>query len=140
MSLADPTGLLLTGIRDNAGVAALTTRIRCPEPAPGDALGPGKYQRFVVLTRLGRSRLKRAPLQEVRYVAKCYGVTAQDAAALAGAVSDAVHAVGMRTSAGGVVIFGSFDDGGDGATADPDTHQPMETVVISVGALTELVP
>jgi hypothetical protein len=152
MTLADPTGLLLTGIRDDAGVAALTNRVRCPEPMgrivteagveidAGDERGPGKYVRFVVLTRLGRSRLKRTPVQEVRYVAKCYGVNAQDADALAGAVSEAIHARGHRISGGGVIIFGSFDEGGEGATKDPDTGQPMSPLIISVGALTELLP
>lgn len=138
--MIDPMGRILTEIRDNVAVAALTTRIRGGEPAPGDALAPGSYQRFVVLTRLGHARLKRAPVQEVRIVAKCYGVTFQDAAALAGAVSDSVHAKGHRISSSGVVIFGSFDDIGQGAEKDPDTGQPMESFIVSVGALTELIP
>jgi hypothetical protein len=133
-------GKILTEIRDDATVAALTTRVRGGEPAPGDALGAGHYQRFVVLTRLGQSRLKRAPMQEVRLLAKCYGASYQDAAALAGAVSDAIHAKGHRISSSGVAIFGSFDDGGEGASADPDTQQPYEAVVIQVNALTSLAP
>jgi hypothetical protein len=140
MTLVDPLGRILTEIRDNAAVAALTTRIRGGEPAPGDALGPGAYVPFVVLTRLGSSRLPHAPVQEVRLLAKCYGVTAQGATALAGAVSDAIHATGHRISGSGVVIFDSFDDGGEGATKDPDTDQPMASVVISVNALTSLIP
>ncbi len=136
MSLVDPTGYILTTIRDDAAVAALTTRVRGGEPAPGDAKVP--YQRFIVLVRLGASRLKRAPIQEVRIAARCYGTTYSDAAALAGAVSDAIHAVGHRINSGGVAIFGSFDDGGEGATADPDTHQPMETVIVQVNASTAL--
>jgi len=138
MTLADPLGRILIEIRDDAAVAALTTRIRGGEAAPGDLLGPGKYQRVVVLTSLGYARLKRAPLQEVRLLAKCYGLTFQDATALAGAVSDAVHAAGRRITAAGLVIFGSFDDGGDGATKDPDTDQPHADVIIQVNALTEL--
>ena len=140
MTLADPFGKILTDIRDDPTVAAITTRIRGGEPAPDDALGPGQYQPFVVLSVLGRSRLKRAPLQEVRLVAKCYGATFQGADALAAAVSDAIHAVGIRTSGSGVVIFGSFDDGGEGATKDLDTAQPMSSLIISVGALTETIP
>lgn len=140
MTLPDPTGRLLTEIRDDAGVAALTTRVRGGEPAAGDALGAGRYQRFVVLVRLARTRLPRAPIQEVRYAARCYGTTYQDAAALAGAVSDAVHARGHRISPSGLSIFGSFDDGGDGGRADPDTGQPYEVVLITVGALTETLP
>lgn len=142
MSLVDPLGYVLTTIRDDATVAALTTRIRGGEPAPGDALGAGHYLRFVVLTRLGAARLKRAPVQEVRLLAKCYGTgtTGQDATALAGAVSDAIHAIGHRISAGGVSIFDSFDDGGEGPTRDPDTQQWHADVVIAVGSLTSLLP
>jgi hypothetical protein len=136
----DPLGYILTTIRDNAAVASLTTRVRGGEPAPGDAKVP--YQRFIVLVRLGSQRLKRAPIQEVRLAARCYGQggnPTQDAAALAGAVSDSIHAIGHRISSGGVAIFGTFDDGGDGAAKDPDTGQPYETVIVQVNALTSLV-
>jgi hypothetical protein len=139
MTLTDPTGYILTTIRDNAAVAALTTRIRGGEPAPGDALGPGAYVPFVVLTQLGRTRETRVPVQEVRILAKCYAATHQAAAALAGAVSDAVHHVGPRRNSTGVLIWASFDDGGEGGTKDPDTGQPMSSVVISVTAATQLV-
>jgi len=141
MSLADPTGRLITEIRDDPTVAALVAgRVRGGEPAPGDALGPGHYQAFVVLARLGHTRAPHAPTQGIRYVARCYGVTYQGATALAAAVSDAVHAKGHRISAGGVSIFGSFDDGGGGSDKDPDTGQPVEYVFIDVGALTSLIP
>jgi hypothetical protein len=150
--MIDVTGRILTEIRDFPAVAALTNRIRSPEPMgktvdaagavidEGDGRGAGKYVQFVVLTRLGHSRLKRAPVQDVRILAKCYAATAQGATALAGAVSDAIHARGHRISASGVAIFGSFDDGGLGAEKDPDTGQPMESLIIQVGALTELLP
>ena len=138
--MTDVLGKILTEVRDNVAVAALTTRVRGGEPAPGDALGAGHFQRFVVLTRLGSQRLKRAPVQEVRIVAKCYGSTFQDAAALAGAVSNAIHATGHRISASNVAIFGSFDDSGLGAEKDPETLQPHEDLIISVGALTEALP
>jgi hypothetical protein len=140
MGLVDPLGRILTEIRDDPGVAAITSRVRGGEPAPGDALGPGSYVPFVVIATLGHSRLKRAPIQEVRLVASCYAATHQAAAALAGAVSTAIHATGHRISGSGVVVFGSFDDGGGGGITDPDTGQPRSNVIISVGALTELLP
>ena len=140
MTLVDPLGKLLTEIRDDPGVAAITTRIRGGQPAAGDALGPGAYVPFVVVSRLGRSRLKHCPTQEVRLVAKCYAATDQAAEALAGAVSDAVHGRGRRITSAGASIFDSFDDGGEGATKDPDTGQPMATILISVGSLTSLLP
>jgi len=139
MGLPDPTGRLITELRDDPGVSAITTRIRGGEPAPGDAKGAGSYQPFVVLVRLAVTRLRRAPVQQVRYVARCYGATFQGAAALAGVVSDAIHAKGHRLTAGGISIFGSFDDGGGEATRDPETAQPYETVVIAVNASTQLI-
>lgn len=137
--MTDPLGRILTEIRDDATVAAITTRIRGGEPAPGDALGPGAWQPFVVLVRLGTLREKRLPMQEVRIAARCYGRTYQEAAQLAGAVSDAIHAAGPRISPAGVGIWQSFDDGGGGADADPDTGQPNEEVIFSVIATTQVV-
>lgn len=137
--MIDPTGFLLITIRDDSAVAALTTRVRGGEPAPGDAIGP-PYQRFIVLSQLGRTREKRVPIQEVRFIAKAYGLTHQDATALAGAVSDAVHGIGPIRNASGVVMFQAFDDGGEGSTADPDTGQPHADVVISVIAGTRAAP
>jgi hypothetical protein len=155
MSLVDPTGYLLTTIRDAAGVAALTARVRVDEPMgrtvnsasvetdAGDARGPGKWVRFIVISRLARSREKRLPIQEARYVARCYGQGGnpwQDADALAGAVSDAIHNTGPMRNAAGVVLFQLFDDGGEGPTADPMTHQPHSDVIVSVIAGTQVAP
>lgn len=135
--MIDPLGKLLTEIRDSPAVAALTTRVRGGEPAPGDSAVP--YRRFVVLVRLGAQRDKRAPVQEVRIAVRCYGSTYQDAAALYGAVSNSIHNVGPRVGATGVLIYRTFDDIGNGAEADPDTGQPVETGVISLFAATQAV-
>lgn len=137
--MIDPLGYVLTTVRDDTGVVAITTRVRGGEPAPGDALGPGSWQPFVVLVRLGAQRERSLPMQEVRIAARCYGVTYQQAAALAGAVSDALHALGPRISSAGIGIWNSFDDGGGGADADPDTGQPYEVVIFSVIAATQVV-
>ncbi|HUW17470.1 MAG TPA: hypothetical protein VMW94_10360 [Actinomycetes bacterium] len=134
--MIDPLGYILTTIRDDATVAALTTKIRGGEPAPGDALGAGSYQRFVVLVSLGYLREKRLPIQEVRIAARCYGLTHQDAAALAGAVSDSIHALSPRISSGDVGIWSAFDDGGGGGLIDPDTSQPYYVVMILANAAT----
>lgn len=144
MTLPDPLGRILTELRDDADVSAITTRIRGGEPMgktatdAGDARGPGAYVPFVVLTRLGRSRLARVPVQDVLIDARCYGATFQQAASLAGAVSAAVHGTGHRITPAGVAILGSMDAGGGEATKDPGTGQPYESVLISVGALTRL--
>ena len=135
--MIDPLGKLLTEIRDDPAVAALTTRVRGGEFAPGDAAVP--FKRVVVLVRLGTTRAKRAPVQEVRIGLRCYGSTFADAAALYGAVSDAVHNVGPRIGATGVLIYRSFDDIGMGADKDPDTGQPHEDGVIQLFAATGVV-
>lgn len=132
----DCFGLLLIDIRDNAAVSAITTRIRGGEPAPGDAKAPGSYLPFVVLSRLGSLREPRVAMQTVRIVAKCYAATFPLAAALAGAVSDAIHNIGPRRSSSGVLIYRSFDDIGLGAYKDPDTGQPVQALVIEVFAST----
>lgn len=135
--MIDPLGALLGEIRDDAAVAALTTRIRGGEPAPGDAATP--FLRFVVLVRLGTARAKRTPVQEVRIGLRCYGTSFADAAALYGAVSDAIHNVGPRIGATGVLLHRSFDEVGMGAQTDPDTGQPHEDGVISLYAATAVV-
>jgi hypothetical protein len=138
--LVDPTGFLVTSLRDDPGVAALNCPVRTGEPAPGDALGPGKYKRFVVLVRLGRTRHPHAPVQGIHYAARCYGTSYQDATFVAATVASAIHDRGVRVSPGGISVLNSLDDGGDGAGKDPDTAQPYETVIIVVGALTVLLP
>lgn len=137
--MIDVLGRILTEIRDDSAVAAITTRIRGGEPAPGDAKGPGEWLPFVVLAELGRQRERSLPVQEVRILARCYAATYQSAATLAGAVSDAVHATGPRVSASGIGIYGSFDDAGQGSGLDPDTGQPHSDLTIVVYATTELV-
>ena len=139
--MIDPLGKILTEIRSNTAVAAMTTRIRGGEPAAGDAVSAATgYNRFVVLTRLGNERWKRQGVQALRIAVRCYGTSYKDAATLAGVVSDAIHNIGPRRNATGVLIFRSYDDIGQGATKDPDTGQPHEDFVIEAFASTVLAP
>jgi hypothetical protein len=119
-------GSVITTLRA-AGVAS--SRVRGGEPAPGDAKGPGEYQRFVVLSNLGRQRLQQAPVQEVRIGYRAYGATFQDAADLSGDISDALHLIGGRSASSGW-IYESLEETGGAATKDPDTKQPYESGVI----------
>ncbi len=135
--MIDPLDALLAEIRADPRVAALTTRVRGGEAAPGDAASPSG--RFVVLVRLGTQRDKRAPVQEVRIAVRCYGSTFADAAVLYGAVSDAIHNLGPRIGPSGVLIHRSYDDIGMGADKDPDTGQPHDDGVIQVFAATQVV-
>lgn len=132
----DPLGRLVTELRDDAGIIALGAEVCGGEPAPRLVKGPGHYLRFVVLARIGSTYLRRAPMQGARIVARCYGTTHADAGVVAGAVFDALHGRGLRITPAGYAITGTYIDTGDGVTTDPDTEQPHEDLVITVGALT----
>ena len=139
--MVDPTGPLIVELR-NAGIAG--GRVRGGEPAPkangyeGDALGPGHYKRFVVLSRLGFDRLHRTPVAFHRIGIRAYGATYQDAAALYGEISDLLDNGGPRVSGSGAPIYQSLDISGGNAAADPDTGQPYEAGVIELIAGTEV--
>lgn len=149
----DPLGKLLTEIRDDSGVADIAgknptsspARVRGFEPAPktssyaGDAHGPGEYRAFVVLVNLGGSRLYRVPVQQPRFVARCYGRTPAEAAELANAVSDAVHYQAPRVATNKLGIYASFSDEGGEQDKDPDTDQPYVPVFIDLIATTQAV-
>jgi len=141
--MVDPLGALIAELRAKPIASG---RVRGFEPASasvgyeGDALGPGKYKRFVVLSRLSSSRLPKTPLQFVRVGVRAYGATPQDAAALVGEISDAVSDVGPRVSGGGTAVYRSQDAGGLGASRDPDTGQPYEEGTILLIAGTATVP
>jgi len=140
--LVDPVGRVLVEIRDDAGVNGWADgRVRGGDPAPktldyeGDALGAGHYKRFITMRVLGRSRQKRLPVQEVRVLVRCYGLTAADAGVGLGLVSAAIHARGPRIT-GTVGIWNTWDDGGDGYEKDPDTKQPYESLIVAIDAAT----
>lgn len=126
-------GQLVTELR-TANVAS--QRVAGGEPAPGWAQGAGSYQRFVVLVNLGRSLITRVPVQAKRIGYRAYGVTPQDASALAGDIADVLHLKGARSGSGGRWIFQSIEEVGDEPETDPQTHQPYSTGVISLLALT----
>jgi hypothetical protein len=134
----NPIGQVITDLR-TANVA--TRRVRAFEPASakdgyeGDALGPGHYKRFVVIVQLGRQRFGQAPVQLFRLGFRAYGATPQDAGALAGDVSDALHLAGGRGSTGRW-IYESVEESGGSPTKDPDTGQPYESGVIALIAST----
>jgi len=149
----DPLGKLLTEIRSDAGVIAIAganpssspARVRGFEPAPrtdsydGDAHGPGEYRAFVVLVNLGGQRWYRVPIQQPRFVARCYGRNPAEAAQLAAAVSDSIHYIGPRVATNGLGIYASFEDSGGEQDRDPDTDQPFVTIFIDILATTQAV-
>jgi hypothetical protein len=117
-------------------VAGRTRRIRWDEPDEGDAKGPGSWQRYIVLVMLGGAPDPLLPIAEIRVGLRCYGETQDDADALYGACSDALHGRGPRVGADGVGIYISDDETGPTPDTDVDTGQPLAYGVISLIATT----
>lgn len=131
---------LLTEIRDDGDVDDIVDgRVRGFEPADGDAKGAGSYKAFVVLVQLAAPRMPRVPVQFARIVARCYGRSHQEAAALRWAVSNAIHLRGARVHGNGLGFYNSLDVEGGVQDKDPDTQQPLQTLVIEVPATTQAV-
>jgi hypothetical protein len=127
----DLLGPVLVTIRDFPAVAAITTRVRGGELAAGDT-APA-----VVIVALSNTRSPFGPgkgrigLQGPRYAVNCFGVTYQQSAQLAGAVSDALHNLSPRTVSG-KTLHQVIDDGWGGPVRDPATGWATETVVFQV--------
>lgn len=128
---------LLVEIRDDADVDALVAgRVRGFEPAAGDARPKGSYQAFVVLVGLPGDRQLRAPTQRANVVARCYGSTPANAAAVRWAVSNAIQNARPRLHANGLGIYTSMETSGGEQEKDPDTQQPYQELVITALATT----
>jgi hypothetical protein len=135
-----PTGKLIIELREDAVVGAMVgTRVRGPVPAPGDALGPGSYQRFITCALIANPPLKRVPVQRARYLIKCYGTDPTDAMNLYVAASNALHERGVRTYANNIGIWNSWDDTGGSAESDPKTGQPYVSFIVELIATTQAV-
>lgn len=135
----DPVGSLVTELRD-AGIASGLVRGGEPsgrtETYEGDALGPGRYKRFVVVVRLGRQINDAMVVQMVRIGIRTYGVTPQDAGALNGDVAVALNNIGGRGSSLSRWVYNTVEEEGGVPGTDPDTGQPYESSVVVAVART----
>lgn len=139
----DPTGTVITELRETTAVAALVSdRVRGGHPAPGvegspgvsgDLRPKGSWLRFLVVTREDSVRSRgRQPIQTVTLGVRCYGTSQKDAAAVMGTVSDALHQQGPRAGTGGGHIWLSLVGESQGSDMDPITKQPFEDVYVDV--------
>lgn len=139
--MVDPTGALIVETRQSiAAVAAAepTTRRGLAAIAVGDAVygdvkGADRSAPYVVFVRLGPARrMPRAPVVRFRYAARCYGTDEAQATTVYGLVSDALATKGPRRRSAGVAIYLSTEELGGQATIDPDSSEPLETVIFFV--------
>lgn len=131
MAVADLTGPLIVTVRDDAGVAAITPRVRGGELAPGD-VAPA-----VVIIRASNSRAPfgrgtaRLGLQQPRFYATCYGTNFIQLEQLMGAVSDALHLKRNRVISNKTIRLVT-DEGWGGPVVDPATKWPTDSIVFEV--------
>lgn len=131
----DPMGSLILELRADSDVAGLvSTRVRGFEPAPGDVLGAGHYEAFIVVSALSVPPHPRVPVTFAEYGIRCYGATPQNAFAVWGAVVKALHQVGPRTKSNGLLVYKSIVLTGGTQDRDPDTQQPVVTGSIRLTA------
>lgn len=127
----DLTGPIVTTIRDNAAVAAITSRVRGGELAQGDT-APA-----VVVVRASQSRSPFGPgrarlgLQQARFYVNVYGATYIQATQLAGVISDALHLLSNKVISNKTLRLVK-DEGWGGVVLDPTTRWPTETLVFEV--------
>ena len=143
--MIDPTGPLVVELREDAGVEAIFgARVRTNEPTgasatyEGDALGPGKYKAFLVISALSLPPEKRVPVYFATYAFRSYGRTKEEATAGYLAVASALHRRGPRVASGGLGIYSTSVTGGE-ASKDPKTQQPVVTGTIQLIATTQAV-
>jgi hypothetical protein len=129
----DPLGLLLTSIRDDSAVSAITTRVRAEEWATDDK------PPAVIIRTFPITRDKRLPIGRFQYLIQTYGSSFQQASQLRRAVSDAVHDLEPRVNASGIGIYQSFSETEGQAQIDPDTQWPFYTIIAVVWAATATV-
>ncbi|HET7664603.1 MAG TPA: hypothetical protein VFK56_00660 [Mycobacterium sp.] len=131
--MVDPLGFLLTSIRDDPTVAAITTRIRGEEPAQSDE------PPLVLIRTFPITRDRRLPIGRYQYLIQTYGTSYKQAAQLRSAVSDTVQDLEPRVSASGVGIYQSFTETEGQAQLDPDTQWPFHTLIVVVWAATTVI-
>jgi len=117
---ADTAVIAIVGL-DDAGVR----RIRPVEPAAGDALGPGSYRAFVVVSLLDNPPRPRMPIRNVILGIRAYAATYAAAEALWLACENTFRDRAARVASSGLGVWFSTIQAGGIPDKDPDTKQPL---------------
>lgn len=139
----DPMGSLIAEAKADAHVAALVSdRVRGGEPKgktetyEGDALAPGSYKAFIVISANSIPPHPRVPITFAEYTVRCYGSTYQNATAVWNAFVKAFHMTRERVKGNGLGIYFTRILTGGSEDKDPDTDQPLVTGSMRVTATT----
>lgn len=130
MTIVDLTGMAIVEIRDFPAVSALVGQKTRPEFAEGES-PPAVIIEALAVDFNPTPLVRRAKLQSPTYVAKCYGVTRQQAVQVRNAVVEAIEMRGIRRDASNRLVFVSQVEGGGGVELDPVTKWPHSDVTFS---------
>lgn len=130
--ILSPTGAAIAELVGDTAVAAITTRIRPAEPGENDALGPGNYVPFVIVSVLDEPHQASTATAAATLGLACYGATYALAEALWLACADVFRRKGPRVAASGLGIYNSNVIGGGVYDRDPDTHQPLMRGIVEL--------
>jgi len=127
-------------LASDSAVKAITTRIRPIEPGVADALGPGEYVPFVVLSVLADPWQAPTATASVTLGLRCYADSFAKAEALYLACAAVFHRKGPRIAASRLGIYNSLVLEGGVFDKDPDTKQPLVHGVIELNVSIQPTP
>lgn len=133
-----PLAAAIAELRADAAVSAITARIRGVEPGAGDALGPGEYQAFVVLSVIDAPYIGRSGVRDATIAIAAYADGWPEAEALYQACEAVFRDRSART-VGTVGVYHSQVVSGGAPDRDPDTHQPLFRGIVSYPTTTAAV-
>jgi hypothetical protein len=131
MTTLSPLAAAVAELLADTPVTTITSRIRGVEPAPGDALGAGKYQPFVVVSVLDAAPMGHMGVRDVTLGIRCYAATFALAEALALAVEGVFRDKGPRIATSRLGVYHSQVIAGWTPDKDPDTAQPLFHGIVS---------
>jgi hypothetical protein len=135
-----PLGAAIAELGADAGVTAITTRIRPVEPGENDAKGPGSYVPFVVLVTLDDPWQASTAIAMTSLGLRCYAETFARAEMLYLACAAVFHRRGPRVATSGLGIYYSSAVGGPTLGKDPDTQQPYAYGVVELNRSIQAIP
>jgi len=140
MTLLSPLAAAIAELADDSVVKAITTRIRPVEPGANDALGPGKWIPFVVVSVLDAPWQANTATSSVTLGLRCYAATFAGAEALYLACAAVFHRKGPRIATSRLGIYNSLVTGGGVFDKDPDTKQPLVHGIVEMNVSIQATP
>lgn len=135
-----PLAAAIAELQADVPVKAITTRIRPIEPGTNDALGPGSYVPFVVLSTLDDPWQASTATASTSLGLRCYAETFSKAEVLYLACAAVFHRKGPRIATSRLGIYNSLVVGGPTLGKDPDTQQPYAFGVVELNRSIQAIP